>query len=112
MGIADANCPKITAACYALVLLQTCPGEPTEEELDTWFNTGADDVAGPAVRATRATRRLKWYMGRISVIVGDAGIAVGTKLSLADVLIYHAFAEYLPREQVRSPKINKRLSGL
>ena len=34
-------------------------------------------------------------MGRLEGIVGDAGIAVGSSISLADVLIYNTFAERL-----------------
>jgi len=73
---------------------------PTEEQLDTWFNTGADDASpAPAAGADRSTRYAKWWMGRIEYVVGDGGVAVGSKISLADVLIYNTFAEFLPAEQ-------------
>eukprot|EP01104_Vermistella_antarctica_P005964 TRINITY_DN16703_c1_g1_i1.p1 TRINITY_DN16703_c1_g1~~TRINITY_DN16703_c1_g1_i1.p1 ORF type:complete len:268 (-),score=61.65 TRINITY_DN16703_c1_g1_i1:208-969(-) len=67
--------------------------EPTEEYVAKWFDTPAGDVAGPAVGANRANRQLRWYAGRLEGIVGD--YAVGSSLSLADVLIYYTFAEEL-----------------
>ena len=41
-------------------------------------------------------------MGRLEGIVGDGGIAVGSSISLADVLIYNAFAECLT--EVEAPE--------
>lgn len=72
---------------------------PTAEALDKWFDGGAKDTSGPADMATRATRYLPWYMARIEAILGDAGHAVGTKLSLADVLIHNMFAEFVKDEE-------------
>lgn len=72
--------------------------EPTSEQLDTWFNTGAEDVTGTADMAKRPERRLKWWAGRIEAVLGDGGFAVGGALSLADVLLYNAFAEHLKDE--------------
>jgi len=73
--------------------------EPTEDQLNTWFDTGATDSSGPADMKTRSTRYLKWYVGRIENVVGDDGYAVGGKLSLADLLIYNLFAETLLEEE-------------
>ena len=48
----------------------------------------------------RPNRRLHWFMGRLeNLIPGSDGFAVGGKLSLADVLIYNAFAEFLEDAQ-------------
>jgi glutathione S-transferase len=73
--------------------------EPSAEVLNTWFETGADDVTGTAVGAARSTRYAKWWMGRIEATLGNNGFAVGNKLSLADVLIYNTFAETLDESQ-------------
>lgn len=73
--------------------------EPTEEQLDTWYNTGAEDVKGRADMTKRPERRLKWWAGRIEANVGEGGFAVGSALSLADVLLYNVFMETLPEEQ-------------
>ena len=45
--------------------------------------------------AGRSARFLQWFLGRIEAVLGNNGFAVGDKLSLADVLIYNSFAEYL-----------------
>jgi len=37
---------------------------------------------------------LKWFSGRIEVVLGN-GFAVGGKLSLADVVLYNTYAEVL-----------------
>jgi hypothetical protein len=73
--------------------------EPTSENLDAWFDQGATDVSGPADRAGASTRYLTWWMGRIEAVLGEGGVAVGGKLSLADVLLYYTFAETLAAEQ-------------
>lgn len=73
--------------------------EPSTESLDKWFNEGATDSTGPADGSVRATRFLTWYMGRIEQVLGEKGFAVGDKLSLADVLLYNAFGEYLKDEE-------------
>lgn len=75
--------------------------DPTPEALEKWFDTGATDVTGPAVGADRATRFLKWWMGRIEAVLGTNGFAVGNKLSLADVLIYNVFGETLREEEAK-----------
>ena len=59
----------------------------SEEQAEHWFSGGSDDVSGPAVGSGRATRMMGWWLGRIEAAVGDNGFAVGSKLSLADVLV-------------------------
>jgi glutathione S-transferase len=71
---------------------------PTEEDLAKWFDSGATDAEGPADGANRPNRFLKWYLGRIEATLGEQ-FAVGGALSLADVLIYNAFAETLKPEE-------------
>lgn len=73
--------------------------EPTDEQLDTWYNTGAEDVKGTADMMKRPERQLKWWAGRIEANVGEGGFAVGSKLSLADVLLYNVFMETLKEEE-------------
>jgi len=73
--------------------------EPSEEALDKWFDGGATDTTGVADRAGQPTRYLKWWMGRIEQTLGDAGFAVGSALSLADLLLYNSFAEFLRDEE-------------
>lgn len=76
--------------------------EPTEEKLDTWFTTGATDATGPADRAGYSTRFAKWWFGRIEAsLTGTNGFAVGNSVTLADVLIYNAFAEVLRDEEAK-----------
>lgn len=72
---------------------------PTEEAANKWFDQGATDVTGPAVGADRSTRFLTWWMGRIEATLGSNGVAVGSKLSLADVLLYYTFADVLRDEE-------------
>jgi len=69
--------------------------EPTAEVLDKWFASGATDVTGPADRAGYATRFGQWWVGRIEAALTGTGFAVGSKLSLADILLYNTFAEEL-----------------
>ena len=56
-----------------------------------------------AVGANRPSRFLKWYMGRLEGVVGAGGTAVGSSMSLADVLIYNKFAECLTEAEVPPP---------
>lgn len=56
-----------------------------------------------AVGANRPSRLLKWYMGRLEGVVGAGGTAVGSSISLADVLIYNKFAECLTEAEVPPP---------
>lgn len=74
--------------------------DPTEEALSKFFeDSTSSDYTGMANGAGRPTRFLKWYMGRLEGIVGDGGVAVGSSISLADVLIYNNFAECLTKEE-------------
>merc|ERR1712113_1224278 len=62
--------------------------------VDKWFNTGAEDKSpSPADGAGRNERFAKWWFARIEACVGEDGFAVGSKLSLADVLIFRTFAD-------------------
>ncbi len=72
------------------------PGtEPSIENANIWFDTGAEDDNGIADRSKQSTRYLKWWLGRIERALGSNGFAVGSKLSLADIQIYYVFAETL-----------------
>lgn len=73
--------------------------EPTEEALNKWFDEGATDATGPADGAARATRFLKWWMGRIEASLDNNGFAVGNRLTFADVIIYATFADSLRVEE-------------
>jgi glutathione S-transferase len=68
---------------------------PTEEDLSKWFDTGATDSSGPADGSRRPERFAQWWVGRIEASLDDAGYAVGSALSLADVVLYNCFAEVL-----------------
>jgi len=64
------------------------------EMLDKWFGTGAQDRSpAPADAAAGKERCMRWWAERIEVVVGEGGFAVGSKLSLADVLIFRHFAD-------------------
>lgn len=74
--------------------------EPTEEQLQKWFEEGATDSTGPADRAGHSTRFLTWWLGRIEAVLGSQGFAVGDKLSLADVQLFFIFGDYLRENEV------------
>lgn len=75
--------------------------EASPEVIKKWFEEGATDVTGPADRAGYESRYLTWWMGRIeNSLPGTAGFAVGSRLSLADVLMYNAFGETLVGDQI------------
>jgi len=79
--------------------------EPTDEKLATFFDeSDASDYSGMAVGANRDKRALRWYMGRIEGIVGEGGVAVGSAISLADVMIYNKFAETMTKEEAGPDK--------
>jgi len=66
--------------------------EITAEQANKWFDEGATDSEGAAVRG--GERNLTWFLGRIEKqLPGTAGFAVGNKLSLADVQLYYLLAE-------------------
>lgn len=72
---------------------------PKPENLDLWFDGGATDVTGMAVRKDQPTRYLQWWMGRMERTLDSHGFAVGKKLSLADVLLYSSFVDTLRPEE-------------
>jgi len=74
--------------------------EPTEEQLQKWFEEGSTDATGPADRAGHSTRFLTWWLGRIEAVLGAQGFAVGDKLSLADVQLFFIFGDYLRENEV------------
>ena len=78
--------------------------EPKPEAQDKWFEGGAKDLTGVAVRNDQSTRYLSWWLGRMEPTLGNKGFAVGNKLSLADVLLFSSFADSLTPEQAR-PKL-------
>lgn len=69
---------------------------PTEEQLNEWFEGGPTDAEG--VSGSDRARRLTWYLGRIEATLDSAGFAVGSSISLGDVLLYNRFGEYLKKE--------------
>lgn len=74
--------------------------EPSAAALDAFFDSAeAADATGPADASKRGARYLLWYMGRMERLVGEDGFAVGGRLSLADVLLFNAFADSLTAEQ-------------
>lgn len=80
--------------CEAYRTLVPLGQAPTTHALDLWFEGGAQDVSGHAVAKDRSQRYLRWWMGRIErSIEGSGGFAVGSQLSLADLLLYNTFAE-------------------
>jgi len=85
---------ELKAAYSALVPYGSKP-EP-EKEAIFFDSEEATDYEGPADGAKRSARQLKWFAGRIEKLLGSDGFAVGGKLSLADVLLYNAFADTLP----------------
>lgn len=68
--------------------------EVTPEMLNKWFGGGSEDRSpAPADAAGRNERFFWWWAGRIESVVGEGGFAVGSKLSLADVLVFRTFAD-------------------
>ena len=91
---------EMKQAWYKMVPYGT---EPTAEQLTAWFEGGASDVSGAAVRGT--DRYLSWWLGRIEAgLSGQDGYAVGSKLSLADVLLHNALAEHLSEAESDKPE--------
>jgi glutathione S-transferase len=76
--------------------------EPSIDAHNKWFDEGALDTSGVADSSQRSTRFLKWYMGRIENSLQSKGFAVGSNLSLADILLYHTFAESLKESEVKN----------
>lgn len=75
------------------------------EKVATWFaESAAKDYCGPSdMSGTRGERRARWFMNRLETFLGSDGFAVGGKLSLADLLIYNAFAETLTDDEIPRP---------
>jgi len=83
--------------------------EPTEDNLKTWFEDGAKDQSPARADMQNRTRYASWFAGRIEYIVGGDGYAVGSKISLADVLIYNTFAETLEPSQAKEGMASHRM---
>ena len=102
MGSSHIEAAKILAIQEHVKELMTafykvCPygTEMNAETADKWFEGGATDFTGVADGSARDQRFLKWWAGRINDTLGENGFAVGNSLSLADVVLYNAFAEHL-----------------
>ena len=80
--------------------------EPSQEARDKWFDGGSKDVLGTADSSARSTRYLHWWMGRIEQALDTDGFAIGSRLSVADIVLHYAFAETLRDEDATegSPK--------
>jgi glutathione S-transferase len=72
---------------------------PTEEDMVKWFDTGATDSTGAADGSKRPERFAQWWVGRIEASLDASGYAIGSSISLADVVLYNAFAEVLREEE-------------
>ena len=84
---------EMVASYFSLVPWGT---EPKEGALDTFFDSfEASDVSGTADMKTRSQRYLRWYLGRLEVMVPGDGYCVGGRLSLADVALFNALANNL-----------------
>ena len=82
---------ELSDAWQALVPFGTAP---TEAALATFFDEkAATDYTGSADMASRTKRNFCWFAGRMENLVGKGGFAVGSKLSLADVLIFRFFGD-------------------
>ena len=74
--------------------------EPTEEQLNQFFDEPEHDVTGPAQRSNRDKRLFRWYCGRLeNVICKDSEWAVGKRMSLADISIYRMLYDNLEGNQ-------------
>ena len=84
---------------------KVCPyGDiPSADTVAAFFEQGATDVTGTAKRGN-GDRTLLWYIGRIELSLAGNGFAVGSALSLADVLLYNTFAEHLKDNEVPDDK--------
>jgi len=108
MGVNHFEAAQILAINEHLTELKTAyrnvipyGSEPTADKLDTFFNESkAVDKSGAAVRDHMSQRYLSWFLGRMEGQVGANGFAVGTKLSLADVLIFQLFADVVPENMM------------
>ena len=68
--------------------------EPVPEKMAEFFDdASATDYTGPAARGGK--RAFLWFLGRMELLVGADGFAVGGKLSLADVMLYGLLGDTL-----------------
>ena len=74
--------------------------EPAADKAELWFEGGPTDVLGTADKSRRGDRYLRWWAGRIEEALDTEGFAVGSALSLADLVLYNAFAEVVRDEEV------------
>jgi glutathione S-transferase len=63
------------------------------------------DSPAKADASCRDARFYKWYLARLEYLVGDQGFAVGSRLSLADVLLRYTLAETLTEAQCGKPDL-------
>lgn len=57
-----------------------------------------------------AKRNARWYLARMEKLVGAHGpFCVGSKLSLADILLFYRFADVVPREESNKETPDHRL---
>ena len=89
---------------------QICPygQEPSQEQLDLWFNGGAEDQSPePADMKTRNSRMMRWWCGRLEYIVGKQFV-IGDSITLADVLLYCTFIDYLKEDEAEGVAAYRR----
>jgi glutathione S-transferase len=74
---------------------------PTPEAFAAFFEDAtAADVTGVADRAAMAKRNAKWFLGRLERLASAHGpFAVGSKISLADVLLFYRFGDVVPADE-------------
>ena len=89
---------------------QVCPygQEPSQAQLDLWFNGGAEDESPePANMKSRNNRMMRWWCGRLEYLVGN-NYVVGNRFTLADVLLYCTFYDYLKENEAIDVPIFRR----
>jgi len=80
---------------------------PTDESFAAFFDeAAAPDFAGVAVRNTK--RGFPWFVRRMEGLVGKGGFAVGSAISLADVLIFRHLADVVPVDAVNEKEASHR----
>ena len=58
-------------------------------------------MTGVADGSARSKRGAKWFLGRLERMVSKSGpYAVGSKISLADVMLYRMFKDEVPRDDL------------
>lgn len=89
---------------------QVCPygSEPTQAQLDLWFNGGAEDQSPePADMNSRDNRMMRWWCGRLEYLVGR-NFVIGNRFSLADILLYCTFGDYLKENEAIDVPVYRR----